>query len=72
VKAVYKNRALAPSEARLLVRRTIALRERRTSREAAKECSPRRKPWVNKQEVSEPRRGEREMGKKMRECFHQE
>jgi hypothetical protein len=37
------------------------------SREAAKECSPRRKPWVRIQERTEPRRGQRiEFGRIMR------
>jgi hypothetical protein len=30
-----------------------------SSREAAKECSPRRKPWVSKKKLIKPRRGER-------------
>ena len=29
------------------------------SREAAKECSPRRKPWVQSEKLIKPRRGER-------------
>ena len=29
------------------------------SREAATECSPRRKPWVQESRVNQPRRGER-------------
>ena len=30
-----------------------------SSREAAKECSPRRKPWVESEALIKPRRGER-------------
>ena len=29
------------------------------SREAAKDCSPRRKPWVAEKKENQPRRGER-------------
>jgi len=32
----------------------------RISREAAKDCSPRRKPWVSRRQGNQPRRGERE------------
>ena len=32
---------------------------RTPSREAAKECSPRRKPWLDSEIVNQPRRGER-------------
>jgi len=35
--------------------------KRRPSSEGAKECSPRRKPWVAEQMTTQPRRGEREM-----------
>jgi hypothetical protein len=31
------------------------------SREAAKECSPRRKPWVIIERITKPRRGERKV-----------
>jgi hypothetical protein len=36
-------------------------RSAQTSREAATECSPRRKPWDRKWETSKPRRGERKV-----------
>ena len=36
------------------------------SREAAKECSPRRKPWVRKRNKSQPRRGERQPRRRLR------
>jgi hypothetical protein len=36
------------------------LRALLTSREAAQECSPRRKPWESRWEMNQPQRGERE------------
>ena len=36
-------------------------RSTQTSREAATECSPRRKPWDREWEISKPRRGERKV-----------